>query len=133
MPLNQLSPHQHIARRVTLLVDLAAGVTAEAAAETDDVWLVDSPSNQATAETHWAKSHPPAGSLTTFKAYGASPDEWAAEILEAIEEHHGQFAQDPPFTQLQIVGCEASERLTSALRGIGFGVAESKAQQLLVS
>ena len=131
MPPPQITQQTPIAKRVTLVVDLAAGVKAKAAAETDDVWLIESPINQASAEAHWADSHPTAGSLTTFKAYGSTPDEWAAEVLEAIEEHHGQFAQDQPFTELLILGSGASERLNSALRAIGFVVADSKDQRLL--
>ena len=113
---------------VVLVVDTAFGARAGEVAERAHVWLVESPENQAAARTFWAVSTQTAnpgaseGSVTTFTGRGALPADWAAEMVDTIEDHHNEHAQHPPYSKLVILGTSSTPQLVESLAAAGFKV-----------
>jgi hypothetical protein len=87
------------------------------------VWIVDTPSNRATAQKVWAV-HPSRSHLdgvTTFKTGDdSSPEDTLINELDTIDLHHGTYSADPPYTVLEVIGAVLSERLKTELSQFGF-------------
>jgi hypothetical protein len=85
------------------------------------VWIVDTPSNRRKVEVIW--SHADADQsygVTTFKVDAdAQPDEWAAEILPMIDDHHGLRAEWASDVRLDVHGAVLTPRLRAALAELG--------------
>jgi hypothetical protein len=59
------------------------------------------------------------------------PDEEVIRMLDTIEEHHGEYSADPPYSILEFIGCPDSERLRSALAEFGFRVEASSSGSIV--
>jgi hypothetical protein len=108
---------------VGIVVDPSFGERLHAVAARMPTWVVDTPPNRAAAEAHW-KTHAGqthTGGLTTFRVDpDQGPEEWCAEILGVVVEHHGEYSHNPPVSVLEVIGARPVEQLVSALADYGF-------------
>ena len=114
------APHHPLT--VRLIVDPAFGERLATLPIEDPVWIIDSPQNTPVAHRLWRASTPDDDSdITTFKpGSNLAPDEEAIRMLDDVEEHHAGYSADPPYSFLEIIGCQASDRLLAALSELGF-------------
>jgi hypothetical protein len=109
--------------RVAIVVDPAFGDRLTSLANRMHVWVADTPLNRDAAERIWAATTTPGieRGVTTFSVSPSeSLDAWAAEILAAVELHHGEYSHNPPVTTLELHGTALSPRLQETLRAMGF-------------
>jgi hypothetical protein len=94
----------------------------------EPAWVIDSPLNTPVAHRLWRerKDENHLTGITTFKpGANTSPEEEVIRMLDTIEEHHGEYSADPPYSILEIIGCGDLEHLHSALTKFGFRVEAS--------
>jgi hypothetical protein len=111
-----------------VVVDPAFGERLAPLPAGEPVWVIDTPINAPVAQRLWRerKNENHLTGITTFKpSADASPDQEVIRMLDTIEEHHGEYSADPPYSILEIIGCPDSERLRSALGEFGFHVEAS--------
>jgi tRNA1(Val) A37 N6-methylase TrmN6 len=117
--------------RVAVVVDPEYGDRVSELSERVHVWLVESPSNLAAAERFWqahASEYSLDRGITVFRGRPAcAPDELVCEILETINDHHGEWSHDPPWSVLLVRGTTATPRLRAALAARGFTEVEPEA------
>jgi hypothetical protein len=92
-------------------------------AQAGPVWIVDTPSNRATAHKVWAvdpsRSH--LYGITMFKTGDdSSPEDILINELDTIDVHHGTYSADPPYRVIEVIGAVLSERLRTELSQFGF-------------
>jgi hypothetical protein len=108
---------------VGIVVDASFGERVHTLVEHMPTWIVDTPPNRAAAEAHW-RVHPGAShtaGLTTFRVNpGRGPEEWCADVLGTVIEHHGEHSHHPPVTVLEIVGARPVEHLVAELAKYGY-------------
>jgi hypothetical protein len=108
---------------VGIVVDPSFGERLHSVIARMPTWVVDTPANRAAAEAHWKTQ---AGEthtigLTTFRVDpGQGPEEWCAEVLGLVIEHHGEYSHDPPVSVLEVIGARPVEQLVNALADYGF-------------
>jgi hypothetical protein len=106
-----------VSKTVTIVVDPEFGDRLYAVAKETPVWIVDTPINRAAAEVVRAQNpehHPPSG-VTTFQVErNSTPDEWCANILGAVDLHHGEYSHDPPYAVVEVIGAPLTIRLRQA-------------------
>ncbi len=110
--------------RVAVVFDEHAGAWLAALAARCHVWLVASEENQKAAQDGWQTAGPVADDLasgvTTFTREAQRADEALASVLELVEDHHGEFAHDPPVDEILVVGLEPTDAVSSVLRDWGY-------------
>jgi hypothetical protein len=53
--------------------------------------------------------------VTTFQVErNSTPEEWCAGILGAVDLHHGEYAHDPPYAVVEVIGAPLTIRLRQA-------------------
>jgi hypothetical protein len=102
---------------VTIVVDPEYGDRLNAEAKETPVWIVDTPVNRAAAEVVRAQNpgqrHQSA--VTTFRIErNSTPEEWCANILGAVDLHHGEYSHDPPYVVVEVIGALLTVRLRQA-------------------
>lgn len=107
--------------KVGLVVDQGFGDRVAELARAFHVWVVDSRENTPVIQRVWksglveAAVDPLAVGVTSFAALeGESPEAMCARIAGAVDEHHGEFAHDPPWTEIEVFGV----KLTAALQDV---------------
>ncbi len=121
-PESSMSETQH---PVAIVLDPAYGDRVAALATKMHVWMCESPANIDAARRFWEgeskdESDPLATGITTFRPIaGASPEEVCAAILNDVEEHHGEYAHEPPLSAVLVVGARALSPLKEALEQRG--------------
>ena len=109
--------------RVFVVLDREYGERLLGPAGKGPVWVVDTALNRAEAQKLWA-AHPSRSYLdavTTFKTGdNCSPEETLINELDTIDEHHGIYSADPPYTVLEVIGTAATERIRAELARFGF-------------
>jgi hypothetical protein len=120
---------------VRVVVDPAFGERLASLPQQDPVWIIDSPANAPVAHRLWemgAKGH--ADGITTFQsgAYGVAEDELVC-MLDTIDLHHGPYSADPPYSLIEVFGCQPLERIREALKEIGFQITESTSDGFIAS
>lgn len=109
---------------IAVVVDDNFGESIVALAHEMYVWMVDSPANKKWASVVWAEgdldeSDPLRSGLTTYKRLeGESLPAELLRVAEMVEDHHGEYIHDPPWTGLLVVGGELAEREFDALRSV---------------
>ena len=59
--------------------------------------------------------------VTTFAvSMNEDPSLWCIGVLNTIEEHHGQYSHEPPYTILEVIGLSFSQRLRRVFERLGF-------------
>lgn len=99
--------------RVTIIVDPEFGDRLRLVVT--PVWIADTPINRAAAERVWSErpDEPHTNGVTTFQIDpNSTPDEWCAGILDAVDLHHGENSDSPPYSVVDVIGT----RLTIGLR-----------------
>jgi hypothetical protein len=99
--------------RVYIVVDREFG---EKLAELEPgvpVWIVDTPTNkpvvQRLRKEHSYNSH--LNGITTFDDLkSCAPEDILLAELDVIDLHHGSCSADPPYTVLEVVGTQLSDR-----------------------
>jgi hypothetical protein len=84
------------------------------------VWIPDAPVNRPAAERLWRDRANGAQTydITTFVVDSSfRPDEWCADILEVVDEHHG--LSESRGQSLRAVGCRSSPELAERLDRLG--------------
>ncbi len=101
-------------------------------AERCHVWLVDSEENTKAAQDYWKRSNLGeqglAPGVTTFARKAEFPEEALDSVLELVEDHHGEWAQDPPVDEVLVVGLPSTDAVLEVLREWGFTEAQSSAE-----
>lgn len=115
-----------LSRKVGLVVDRSFGSRIDALARSFHVWVVASPSNKPFIQRFWQSEQPAIGAdpldlgITSFEAAESeSPEETCARITEELDEHHGEFAQEPPWSEIEVLGACLTPRLRQAFESIG--------------
>lgn len=112
--------------RVAIVVDRDFGAALSALASQYHVWIVESPQNAPAIRAAWAAetldaSVDPLGPGVT--AFEDSSHETAAEscrrIASEVDEHHGELAHEPPWSEIRVVGVPLDPELEAIFRGIG--------------
>ncbi len=119
------------AYRIFVVLDRGYGKRVSELARTGPVWIVDTALNRVAAAEVWA-AHPDRSHLdgvTTFKAGdGCSPEDTLVNHLDTIDLHHGSYSADPPYSVLEVIGVEVSERVKAELSQFGFNEFEATAE-----
>ena len=87
------------------------------------VWIVDTSTNRAAAETFW-KAFPGRSHLDGVTLF-ASGDQASTEAsllaeLDTIDLHHNEYSADPPYSRLEVIGTSLSEAIRAELSQYGF-------------
>ena len=86
------------------------------------VWAPDLPQYRVVAEEAWASSQQ-GGERREITLYKVYPEEDSEETflswLGTIDEHHGKYSHNPPWSALEVHGVANSEKITEALHEYG--------------
>jgi len=88
------------------------------------VWAVDTADNRRAAESVWRRREGVQGelSMTVFLFDEGSPDRIVANALDAIDLHHDERSQVPPWSRALVFSAAPTPLLLSEFRRIGFDV-----------
>ena len=115
--------------RVHVVVDPAFGQRLADLPADEPVWVVASPINEPVIRQLWqqrpTKSH--LDGITLFQSHG-SPEDALLGNLGTIDLHHGEYSAQPPYSLLEVVGCQPSEEVRSALAELGFSITATSPQ-----
>jgi hypothetical protein len=116
------------AYRVFVVLDRNYGERVSDLVQAGAVWVVDTPLNRSAAQKVWAdepnRDH--LDGVTTFKfGEDSSPEDILINELDTIDEHHGIYSANPPYTVLEAIGTSISERPRSKLSQFGFNQFET--------
>jgi hypothetical protein len=87
---------------------------------------VGTPENLAIVQRIWDKlpegsSYDIESGVTSFhETLGSGPLEWCLNVLRTIDQHHGEFSHDPPYSVLEVYGLFFSEPLRTSFCEHGF-------------
>jgi hypothetical protein len=117
--------------RVVVVLDREYGERLSQLVGQAPVWIVDTQTNRAEAQKIWAadsnRSH--LDGVTTFKAKSDSSSEEALiNELDTIDEHHGIYSANPPYTVVEVIGLSISDKLKNKFSQFGFNQFESTPQ-----
>jgi len=110
--------------RIALVVDESFGSKVIELAQTVYVWLVESTENNRWARLVWQApeddADPLSRGVSTFKRQdGEELDALVIRLLGMIDEHHGEFAHDPEWSEIDVVGVCHSSAIVDAAAGYG--------------
>jgi hypothetical protein len=93
----------------------------------EPVWIVESPRNTPVAKRLWRER--PASihvtGITTFRpGVSDTPEARLLSILGSIDLHHGGYSADPPYSVLEVIGCQPSANIAAALEELEFRVVQ---------
>jgi hypothetical protein len=116
--------------RIILVVDEHFGCRVLELARTAYVWLVESAENNRWAEEAWRNPQhgddPLLYGLSTFKReQDEECDCLIIRLIDMIDEHHGEFAHDPEWSVIDVLGASPSNEIREAV--IAYGVDRSEA------
>jgi hypothetical protein len=111
------------AYRVHIVVDPFYGAHILDLPVGEPAWVVDSPENHPVISRIW-KERPVLGQLsgiTSFKFDAKTkPDDRLINILWSADLHHGEYSHDPPYSILNVIGVDWSEKIQEELDRFGF-------------
>jgi hypothetical protein len=87
------------------------------------VWAVDSPANRDCAQQLWAEfpARDHLDGITLFKATeDRSPGQILIDEMVTIDQHHGVYSADPPYTAIRVVGSTLTPQGREVLGTFGF-------------
>jgi hypothetical protein len=112
--------------RVGLVVDRNFGDRISDVAKSFHVWAVESPINTPVIRQFWdaergkPEEDPFGSGITSFKASEVeTAEEMCTRIAGDIDEHHGEFAHDPPWSEIAVYGVTLNERLREVFAELG--------------
>jgi len=108
--------------RVHVVVDPHYGERIRRLPLGEPAWVLDSTENYPVILAIWKeRTLNQFSGITSFKFdAGAQPDDWLIAELWTIDIHHGEYSHDPPYSVLNVVGVEWSEKIQDELSKFGF-------------
>lgn len=58
--------------------------------------------------------------VTELFTNGDTPSEWLFNHLDSVDQHHNEFGQQPPYSELLVFGVASSAEIMSWLKQFGF-------------
>src|SRR5580704_8896406 len=107
----------HAFSTVCLVVDANYGERVRSLPADVPAWIADTPINHPVIQNIWAAR--PAGvagvaGITSFKVEASkTPEDWLLGIMDALELHHGEHSQTPPYSVLRVIGTALTPHLKS--------------------
>jgi hypothetical protein len=119
--------------RVAVVLDPDYGDRLMELARRAHVWAIDSVKNQL-AINHFAEDLKNRNATKEEKELSltiAHLNCLDSAFLETLEEHHGEYAQNPPWNELQVIGAQLDLRIQKILEKYGFTIFENTADGFL--
>lgn len=110
--------------RIVLVLDESFGRHVIDLAQEAYVWLVQSEENDRWADVVWkapsTATDPLLHGVSTFaRAKDEQTDELITGVIEMIDEHHGEHAHDPAWSEIDVIGAGLSPQIEQAARSYG--------------
>lgn len=110
--------------RIVLVIDEHFGHRLIDLARTAYVWIVQSAENDPWAQRVWDErsnnGDPLLNGVTTFQhCNGDTTDDMVMRLLEMIDEHHGEFAHDPQWSEIEVIGTSLTKAIEDEARIYG--------------
>ena len=89
-------------------------------------WVADTSTNHPIIHSIWAtQSVEPDPDyligITSFEvAADKTPEDWLLGVLDAVEEHHSEYSQTPPYSILRVIGTVLTPRIRMRLESYQF-------------
>ena len=120
--------------RVAIVVDREFGSQLAEFAQRLHVWICDSPTNRPAVEAVWRsrgdRTYDIESGASIFNCASETPLEDALiNILGTVDEHHGEYSHDPPWSVIEVIGCGATARVRKAFADLGAQVADEQADR----
>ena len=119
---------------VAVIAETDGGARIRAVAGRLPVWVADTPANRAAVEALRSEARGSGTGLgvTLFRVDAETrPDEWVAQVLGTVVEHHGALGHDPPLTALELYGVLVMGDLRATLSERGFDLVTSDGDAVL--
>ena len=87
------------------------------------VWVIDTPANSAVASEYWSQNptYEAERGITTFSvSENESRLESCLRILDTVEDHHGPYSCDPPYSVLEVIGVPLTDEAKASIKDLGF-------------
>ncbi len=114
--------------RVVVVFDEDAARDLPRLADEHHVWIVASERNVDAARSYGARGNAAgdalASGVSVFTRVERDPGRALEAVLELVEDHHGEFAHEPPVDEVVVVGLERSPPVTAVLEEWGYGELE---------
>jgi hypothetical protein len=108
---------------VSIVLDRSYGSRLQELFKVGPAWAVDSPANRHCAEQLWAEfpARDHLDGITIFRtAEDRSPEQVLIDEIGTIDEHHGIYSADPPYTVIRVVGSALTPEVRQVLERFGF-------------
>ena len=110
--------------RIAIVVDERFGNKVLHLAQTVYVWLIESAENDRSAKLAWEapqRGDDPllCGVTTSKREHGEELDALIIRLLDTIDEHHGEFAHDPEWSEIDVYGACPSTAIEVAAADYG--------------
>ncbi len=107
--------------KIAVVFDPEYGVELLKLATEMHVWAINSEKNydvfRDQGSIPYIESDPLATGITIFEGTELTPD-----LLDSIWDHHGEYAHEPPLSEMKIVGLELDKDLVDLLEDYDFNV-----------
>ncbi|HEY5958767.1 MAG TPA: hypothetical protein VIV60_19535 [Polyangiaceae bacterium] len=116
--------------RIAMVVDERFGSKVLDLAQTVYVWIIESAENDRWAKLAWEAPQrcddPLLCGVSTFKREPEEKlDALIVRVLDMIDEHHGEFAHDPEWSEIDVYGACTSTEIEAAAADYGVNRCES--------
>jgi len=110
--------------RIVLVVDEHFGCKLLELVHTGYVWIVQSGDNDLWTERVTEglpdTDDPLTQGVSSFvREQNESTESLVIRVLDMIDEHHGEFAHEPPWSEVQVIGMELTDTVVEASRAYG--------------
>src|SRR3954463_12317750 len=95
---------------VHIVVDPAFGERLATVPVGEPVWIIESALNTPVAHRLWAERPKDYrdGITTSVADADSVPESELIRILDTVDEHHGEYSAEPPYSLLDVIGCSPS-------------------------
>jgi hypothetical protein len=97
----------------------------------EPAWIVDTPDNHAVIQSIW-REREGQNVLEGIASFpfdaSAGHEDWLIAELGVIDLHHGEFSHNPPYSILNVIGVQWSERIQRELNSLGFDKYEATSE-----
>ena len=114
--------------KVAVVLDPNYGDKLTSLAQLCHVWVMDTPANSSVASEYWAQNptYEAERGITTFTVFeNESRLESCLRILETVDDHHGPYSSDPPYSVLEVIGVGLTDETKAAIEDLGFETFET--------
>lgn len=115
--------------RITLVLDEHCGPRLIELVRSSYVWAVQSAENGSWAKRIWSEpmtsADPELFGLSTFaRLSDETLQEMVVRVLDLIDEHHGEYAHSPAWSEIEVIGAAPTAQVAEAARGYGVDTIE---------